>query len=342
MLFLFMVSACGSSQRLIKCPTGKPNVSAKKFSTKKKKSKRSAYSYGGSSASTSPRSTTPQVAKVPNNTTTEPTEETEERVPEIAELPEEREEAVPEEEVPIVAERQINESPEEPVYEIIVEESPVERAETTLPSTTPDNPSPTINNKPPTRSVTISGLEPGDATPLDVELEPGQILFRGEVYEPEEKIRFNQFIVFMPNHDIVINPEEANRKLDDLVQLLTKYPDRELTIIGNAGWDNFDDLPGYNFDYQTGPFGERIKIHYGKGPLVYGQRIYVSDDDNLPRLREEGVRPVQSVILGQLMRERGIMVRQLLMERGISKDRMSIRLGEFFKSDDRHVTFVIR
>ncbi|MBX2846174.1 MAG: hypothetical protein KTR13_08160 [Saprospiraceae bacterium] len=66
-LLLSMTTSCSVFQKKgskqVACPKPKKNVS-KKFSTKRKKSKRPTYSYGGSSAST-PREEPVQVASVP-------------------------------------------------------------------------------------------------------------------------------------------------------------------------------------------------------------------------------------------------------------------------------------
>jgi len=241
------------------------------------------------------------------------------------------------------------------VYEIIVESPATARENASEPTSkeeieekpTAQTPKPqiSITNKPATRSVTISPIERNLKSEfVGGNLEPGQLKFRGEVYDKDERISFNQFIVFMPNHDIILNPGNANKKLDDLVRFMKAFPDKKVTVVGNAGWDNYNENdPDYYYDYQIHPYTfERIKIHYGKGPLVYGQTVYVSDEGNYARLRAEGVRPVESVVLGEVMRDRAVRIKKLLIKRGIDKKRISTSLGEFFKSDDRHVTFVIR
>jgi|GEM_PF-6191475 len=358
-LALCLSSCAGqlSSRNATKCTTGKSKVKTKKFASKKKKvnrtvsARRSAPSAPQSSSRPAPPPPKPEPIVSAEVEEEDPFEEVVEQpvlieeVEEVVEEPKEViiEEIVPEPVVEEVVVEVISEPAPEPV--VVPEPEPVVPEPEPEPVVVPEpEPEPVVVPEPePEPQYTIEYIpdpepEPTPPTPED---NPNTYELEGKQRSKFMKFSYDKFIEFIPNHDLFKDVAKERAKLVELANILKENPDLHVDIIGNAGWDNFDESRADEYDYQY--FGlmnsQKQKIHYGKGPLVYDQVLRVSDDDWMFELMRRGEPMVNSVQIGAVMFARADAVRKELERMGVPKKQMSIKRGEFFKSDKRDTSF---
>jgi|GEM_PF-4311369 len=189
-------------------------------------------------------------------------------------------------------------------------------------------------------SIASTDLSTYQSQPSEVIITDDEIEFRGQVFDTDEDISFNQFIHFVPNHDLLLKKDSAAHKLKDLLEVLRVKPNSKLLIIGNAGFDNFE--PGDDKTYIYNANGERQRLYFGRGPEVYAQYIDVSDEGHMDILRANNVEPVERLNVGAVMRDRAIAIKKFLVDNGIEANRLSVSKGEFFNSPDRYVSFILK
>lgn len=168
-----------------------------------------------------------------------------------------------------------------------------------------------------------------------------QLVFKGKVYQRDETIVFNEKIKFIPNYSVYINDSIAYSRLQDLVDLLKQYPEKEVIIISHAGWDASvaEDLK----DKQLNPItGQEEKILYGRGPEVYSQIIFVNNMGQLELVKERDLPDISLVRVSDILRERAKLVEETLIEKfGINKGRIRTALGAFERLNEHIVEFKI-
>ncbi len=336
--FTIVVSGCSvlksgfSGKHSAKCANGKSKIQNKRFSSKKKKRTKAVLFAATPSPSTRPSAAVSQ-------STPEKSDHIE--IPETDDVgaPKSAENSTPTPEkvhinAPAVTAQNESQPPvEQPVTgneakPEVINEDPVE-----------PEPEPRI---PVEVSPVASGIVHKKLTgPIDAP----KIIFREKEYNVDEDIKFNQFIHFIPNHNVPLYPDSAKQKLSDLAWLLKTHPDKRVYVTGNVGWDNFDESDENRFKYQMDDWGNFRRIIYGRGPEVYGQTLYglgLNDPDHIRRIDELGIPHVTEAIVGDLMMSRARKVKELLIEMGVNKKQIRTGLGEFFFSADRFVSFVIK
>ena len=170
------------------------------------------------------------------------------------------------------------------------------------------------------------------------------VIYKGELFEFEEDVTFNERIYFIPNYDVFLNDRRANKKLKDLANLLLANPSVSVTIQANAGWDNpFESMaPKYTENPET---GEVFEIHYGTDPEVYSQTIYSLglpvDSYEESRILYLGIELVDKAVIGDLLEARNQTLKKELIELGVPSSQIFTRLGAFEKMNKHDVDFIV-
>jgi len=162
----------------------------------------------------------------------------------------------------------------------------------------------------------------------DLKIEEDAVTFRGERYEDDADIEFDETIDFEANSNILTSEIRSSKKLEDLIVLMQAKDDYEITITGNAGGDHKEDIP---YIEQDTVFGT-TKILYGNSAEVHNQSIPIAD-------RENG--GFKYVTVGDVMLMRADRVRDILIAAGISGARIKTQKGTYHSQPKRFVSFTI-
>ncbi len=351
---IFLLGSCSTFSSGYKCPTGKSNVSAKKFRQKTKSKQRPVYGYDSASrtdredeivqAELPTEVPAPVASNEPTPLSVEPTELAS-TIPEESNTPpvELISASVPDKEekkpvqLPIfqsISKKQTTIDTGEPIPldgDMAIPTKKVSRKEAKRLAKEDAAQQKILERAQRNRALTtrmISSVDTDRTYENIAKSKSGEMTF----YLPSKASRevrkvmasMNENIRFVPLHDVFLDEAKATETLMKVKNLMIKYPEIKASLVGTASW--FKASTTYIDEN-----GQTREVLFGKSKAVYDQVLSVEalSPENLEVLRKHGIPLNEHIRVGDLIRARGNAMRMFLINEGIAEDRLGVVMGAF-------------